>query len=189
MKRAAGLVAGSLLAASMATSTTYFALEIHGGARVWSVDRPVQKGRVYLFHRFPDGVFTSLAVSEVEKVVSQAEAPPPAGGLAPGQSLYVGPVLSAAAAPAAPAAPPPPADVVMLDQNGGWGYSGYEWGGGGYVPPPRPPAPAPPTRIGPNGYPILSPPGSPGSTPPPIGANGFPILAPQAPGPQPRRPQ
>lgn len=188
MNRAAGLAAGSLLAASMATSTTYYALEVHGGAHVWAVDRPVQKGRVYLFHRYPDGIYTSLAASEVEKVVSRADPPPPAGGLAPGQSLYVGPVLSAAAAPPAQAVPPP-GDVVLLDQNGGWGYSGYEWGGGGYVPPLRPPVPVPPTRIGPNGFPILAPPGSPGSTPPPIGQNGFPILTPQAPAPSPRRPQ
>ena len=32
-------------------------------------------------------------------------------------------------------------------------------------------------RIGPNGFPILAPPGAPGGSPLPIGANGFPVLS------------
>jgi hypothetical protein len=41
-----------------------------------------------------------------------------------------------------------------------------------------PAAPGPVTVIGPDGLPILAPPGAPGSTPPIIGPNGTPILAP-----------
>ena len=187
-----GLVVAGLLTASISTCTTYYALEIHGGSRVWAVDRPVQKGRVYVFHRFPDGVYTSLAATEVEKVAEQTD-PPPSTGLAPGQAIYVGPALPgyAARVAAPPSAGAP--DTVVVDPGYGdsdmyWG-GGY-WGGGGWVPPPRPqpPSPGAPTRIGPNGYPILDPPGAPGSVPPPIGSNGFPVLAPPPAVPQPRRP-
>src|SRR5215471_4845180 len=86
MKTFAGLVLGCLLLASDATSSTYYALEVRGGSRIYALDRPVQKGRVYVFHRFPDGVYMSLAVSEVEKVASETEPPPAKGGLQPGQS-------------------------------------------------------------------------------------------------------
>ena len=187
MKTFAGLALGCLLLASDATSSTYYALEVRGGSRIYALDRPVQKGRVYLFHRFPDGVYMSLSASEVEKVASETEPPPTKGGLQPGQSVDVGGLVPWTGVTAPAAAPAPPASYGAVGIDSGYGYSDYGWGGGGYVPPPRP-GPVPPTRIGPNGYPILAPPGSPGSTPPPIGPNGYPILAPQAPAPSPRRP-
>jgi hypothetical protein len=194
MKVGAGLILAGALSASMATSTTYYALEIRGGSQVWAVDRPVQKGRVYVFHRFPDGVYTSIAAAEVEKVAPQAEPPPterPTTGLSPGQALFVGPTLPGFAG--SPAPPPAASDEVVVDPGYGssdayWG-SGYWGGGGGWVPRPPPPSPAGPTRIGPNGFPILAHPGTPGSVPPPIGSNGFPVLAPPPVAPQPRRPQ
>jgi hypothetical protein len=185
MKRATGLVFAAILAASEGIATTYYALEIRGGSRIFALDQPVRKGRVLLFHRYPDGIFMSLAASEVEKVVAATESPAQEG-LAPGQSMYIGAAVEGLYAAAAPAAPPaPPADMSM-DMSYGYGYYGSYWGGGGYVPPPRPPGFVPPSRIGPNGFPILAPPGSPGSAPLPIGANGFPILAPQPPAPRPR---
>jgi len=168
-------------------SSTYYAIELKGGSRLYAVDKPVQKGRVYLFHRYPDGTYMSLPAVEVGGVSALTEAPAP-DRHAPGETLYIGPPLSGPGAPVpAPsvALAPPPSDSVYADD--GYGYSDWGWGGG-YVPPSRPPARVPPSRIGPNGYPILAPPGSPGSTPPPIGPNGFPILsAPPAAG-APRRP-
>lgn len=193
MRIGSGLVLIGLLSASMATCTSYYALEVHGGSRVWAVDRPVHKGRVYVFHRFPDGVYTSIAATEVEKVDEQTEAPPSAR-FAPGQAIYVGPTLPSYAAPSAPPPSAAAADTVVIDSGSGYsdyGYwgSGYWGGGGGWVPPrPQPPSPGTPTRIGPNGFPILAPPGSPGSVPPPIGSNGFPVIAPSPAVPQPRRP-
>ena len=187
MKRAAGLVFAAILAASEGVATSYYALEVHGGSRIYALDQPVRKGRVVLFHRYPDGVYMSLTASEVEKVVSLADAPTPEG-LAPGQSKYIGGPMegpNAAVAPAAPALPP--ADIVM-DSGYGYGYYGSYWGGGGYVPP-RPPGPgalaAP--RIGPNGFPILAPPGTAGSRPPSIGPNGYPIISAPPPVPAPRQ--
>jgi hypothetical protein len=186
MRRSALLALASIFAASLAVSTTYYALQVRGGSRVYSIDEPVRKGRTLVFHRYPDGVYMSLVVSEVEGVLALQEPPHPEG-LAPGQELVLGTALpgpSAAAAAEAPRALPVD-EGYGYGYGGGYGYSGSYWGGGGFPPPPPPRTP--PSRIGPNGFPILAPPGSPGSTPPPIGANGFPILAPQPPVPAPRR--
>ena len=184
MKRAAGLVIAAMFAACEGDATSYYALDIHGGSRIYAVDQPVRKGRVLLFHRYPDGIYMSLAATEVEKVVSLSE-PPTQEGLAPGQPVFIGPAVEG------PYASPPAVPSVArtgTTMDAGYGYGSY-WGAGGYVPRPRPPAPPPfagPSRIGPNGFPLLAPPGSPGSTAPPIGSNGFPILSPQPPAPRPR---
>jgi len=168
-------------AASLVGSMKYYALELRGGSRVFSLDPPIRKGRVLLFHRYPDGVFVSLVASEVEKVAPLEKEPETSEKLAPGETLYVG---NAVEGPGFELPAPRQADGYA---ESGYGYTDYYWGGG-YVPPPRPPRPPPfvPSRIGPNGYPILAPPGAPGSVPPPIGANGYPILAAQ-PQPAPRR--
>jgi hypothetical protein len=187
MKRLALLLFGGLLGAATGLSTTYYAIELKGGSRLYAVDRPVQKGRVYLFHRYPDGTYMSLSAGEVGQVVTLPEAPQPERH-APGETLYIGPPLSGPSAPApaivAPAVPP---SYGAYADDYGYGDAGWGWGGGA-VPPSRPPGRVP-GRIGPNGYPILAPPGSPGSTPPPIGPNGFPVLAPPPAVPAPRRPQ
>ncbi len=186
MRIAASVALAALIAASSVGSTRYYALELRGGSRVFALDHPVRKGRVVLFHRYPDGVYVSLSAGEVENVVATEEAPRPEK-LAPGQTVFLGPAVSGPGFETPPAPPvPPPAAEMYLDS--GYGYYGWYWGGG-YVPPlpPAPPRPAPPSRIGPNGFPILAPPGSPGSIPPPIGPNGFPILAPQPPVPSPRQ--
>jgi len=191
MRRLALLLFGGLLAASAGLSSTYYAIELKGGSRLYAVDKPVQKGRVYLFHRYPDGTYMSLSAVEVGSVVTLAEAPQP-DRHAPGETLYIGPPLSGPGASPPPAeafAPAPPAYADGAYADPGYGYYGWGWGGGGFVPPSRPPGGVPPSRIGPNGYPILAPPGSPGSTPPPIGPNGFPILSPAPPVASPRRPQ
>jgi hypothetical protein len=180
MKHRLPCVLACVLAAatSFAAPVKYYAMELRGGSRVFSVDPPVRKGRVLLFHRYPDGIYMSLSAEEVEKVMQLESAPPPPSGeLAPGQTVYVGPALSGPNYQM----PPAPDTVVTSapydDYGYGYGYGGY-WDGG-YVPPlPGPPSPRVPSRIGPNGYPILAPPGSPGSVPPPIGPNGFPILSP-----------
>jgi hypothetical protein len=170
----AGLAPGSL-----------FVMELRGGAKVYSLDQPASKGRVLVFHRYPDGVYTSIAAHDVERIVAGASEPR-SHKLAPGDvrslgNMAEGPVRE----PAAPAPPPTAYEPYVLDDPGYWGYG---WGGGGR--PPRPPRPVPPMvtplPIGPNGFPILAPPGSPGSTTPPIGSNGFPIISPPPPQREPR---
>ena len=188
MKRAAGLALTSIFAASLASAASYYALQVKGGSRVYALDEPVRKGRVMLFHRYPDRVYTSLAASEVEKVILLQEPPREAGGLAPGQEVFIGTALPGPSYVAPPAAATSQAVSVDPGYGYGYGYTGSSWGG--YVPPrpPVPPLTAPPSRIGPNGFPILAPPGSPGSAPPAIGSNGFPVLVPQTAAPAPRRP-
>jgi hypothetical protein len=162
-------------------SLSYYALELRGGSRLFSADKPVRKGKVVLFHRYPDGAFVSLPASEVVST-APIEAPPKPEGekLAPGAMVYVGPALEGPRYDL-PAPAEPPADYGY---GSGYGYSdygyGYGYGGGGYLPP-RPPGPVPPSRIGSNGYPIIAPPGTPGSVQQPIGSNGYPILAPPPP--------
>lgn len=187
LKHAAAVALALLIAASSKGSMTYYVIELRDGSRIFSLDRPVRKGLVALFHRYPDGVYLSLAAAEVRAVVTSEEPPKPEK-LAPGQTVFLGPAVEGPnrEAPQAPAAPPPPADMYM---DSGYGYYGWWWGGG-YVAPPRPPRPlppVPPSRIGPNGFPILAPPGFSGSTPPAIGPNGFPILAPPPPVAAPRQ--
>jgi hypothetical protein len=188
MRHVLGCFLAGVMAASVspAASGKYYAIELKGGSRVFSTDLPVRKGRVVLFHSYPDGTFMSLAASEVEKVAPlEAEPPRSSDKLAPGETLYVG---NAVEGPGYEMPPPAPPSYGASYVDPGYGYTGYGWGGG-YYPPPNPPVPPPrvPSRIGPNGFPILAPPGTAGSVPPPIGANGYPILAPQSP-PPPRRP-
>jgi hypothetical protein len=179
-------LSGLLAAAtSFAGSVTYYVLELRGGSKISSVDSPVRKGRLLLFHRYPDGVFLSLTAAEVDRISALDVAPPPAEKLAPGGTVYVGPALSGPnyEMPPAPAAP---SYATYVDS----GYSGYgdSFYGGGYFPPPRPlPPPRVPSDIGPNGFPILAPPGSAGAAPPRIGANGYPIISPPPVVPAPRR--
>jgi hypothetical protein len=184
--RAAGLVLAGILASSLLPSTTYYVLELRGGSQVYATDAPVRKGRLTLFHRYPDGVFVSLASADVVKVETAQEAPRQAEKFAPGDVRYIGPALHGPGRPAPEPAPAPDANAYAGYADGGYLDSGYGWGGG-YAPPR--PGPQPPVRsnIGPNGFPIIAPPGSPGSVPPAIGANGFPILAPQPPVASPRR--
>ncbi len=190
------LLAG-ILASFPLGSLSYYVLELRGGSHIYATDVPVRKGRLTLFHRYPDGSFMSLSSSEVLKVEAATEAPPPAvpagsGKLAPGDLRYIGgelhgPGHAPSELPAASSEPPAYGDSGY----GGYVDYGYGYWGGGTLPPPRP-APPPPSGgpgIGPNGFPIIAPPGSPGSVPPPIGSNGFPIIAPQPPVAAPRRPQ
>ena len=185
MKRATGLVLAAMLIASFGSSMTYYVLQVRGGSRIYSMDAPVRKGRQLLFHSYPDGTYMSLAASEVEKITTAEEPiPPPAGQIAPGQTVFVGPALLGPNYEAPATAPPD--FVVTSGYDSGYDYDGMYWGGGYF--PPHPPGPPPrpvPSRIGPNGFPILAPPGTAGSVPPAIGPNGYPILAPAPPMPRP----
>ena len=178
MKRLLFAVPGLLIlaAASLSATSNYYALELKGGSRVFSLDKPVQKGKLLLFHRYPDGVYLSMAASEVAQISTLEGEPKPAEKLAPGETVYVGPALHGPGYEG-PVGTPPPTYASSYDGDYGYGYGDDYWGGG-YVPSPRPPSHVPPSRIGSNGYPILAPPGSPGSVQPPIGANGYPILSP-----------
>ncbi len=164
--------------AKAVSAQTLRLIELRGNARILSADAPVRKGRVYLFHRYPDGVYMSIAAEDVLGIaVTTAPTVQGDGGvvaLGPtGEGQSSGPSVPANSGSGAPSA--------TYDQ----GYPGY-YGDcfACWVPPVRPPHPGspPPALVGPNGFPLL-----PGSPPPnPVGPNGFPILAPPpAPAPRP----
>ena len=143
----------------MGASTTYYALEIRGGSRVYALDTPVRKGRVYLFHRYPDGVYMSLAAGRSRKSSARRSRRSQRASRR-GRPYSSGRPLSGPGAVVAAVARGASAGHDDVDDSG-YGYYGYDWGWGGYVPPLRGrPDPSPPSRIGPNGFPILAPPGS-----------------------------
>lgn len=178
MKRSASLVFLGVLASSTLLSTPYYALELRGGSRIYANEPPVRRGRLILFHRYPDGSYMSLAAAEVERVVAETHEPPrQAGTPITYEIVFIGPAVEGPGYQ--PPEPSAQRDVRPPPDSGSGGYVGFGWGG--YLPPPRPPRPGPsvPSNIGPNGFPIIAPPGSPGSAPPRIGPNGYPILGPQ----------
>ena len=187
------MVLAGILASFPLTSMGYYVLELRGGSHIYATDLPIRKGRLTLFHRYPDGVYMSLSSSEVVKIETATEPPPAkaADKFAPGELRYVGGDLHGPGSDRPPAEHlAPGSEAPAYSDNGYAGYYGdyYYGGGGGYSPPrPVPHPPAGGSNIGPNGFPIIAPPGSPGSVPPPIGANGFPIIAPQPPVAAPRK--
>ncbi|HEY7111529.1 MAG TPA: hypothetical protein VIA45_01235 [Thermoanaerobaculia bacterium] len=162
---------------SRGDARTVHQIELRGNGRVLAKDAPVRRGRVYLFHRYPDGVYMSVAADDVRgiAVTTVDEKPKPV------ETVLLGPTGEGQTVlPSEANAPPaPPADD---DDSYFLGYYGGCSGCYGPVrPSPRPPAP-PPALVGSNGFPLM-----PGSPPPlPIGPNGFPIIAPQPPVVSPR---
>ena len=129
----------------------------------------MRRGRVYLFHRYPDGVYMSVAADDVRgiAVTTLDDRPKPV------ETVLLEPTGEGQAVLPSEANAPSPRydDSMYLDYYGGY-YGGYAPG----RPSPRPPAP-PPALVGSNGFPLM-----PGSPPPlPVGPNGFPIIAPQPP--------
>ena len=174
-------VAAALLASDSARADRFWALQLEGGSVILSLDPPQERGAVVVFHRSPDGTFSSLPSREVRRItIAEGPARRKPRSL-DGQILIFGRdsedwdwrdrerEREAAERPAT--REPEPA------------YGAPMWGWGSL--PSRPalrPAPPGRVRVGPNGFPVLSPPGSPGSIPTPIGPNGYPILSrPRAP--------
>lgn len=149
-------------------------IELRGNARIYSTDVPVRQGRLFLFHRYPDGVYMSVAAEEVLGIAatSAQERPKSADTVLLGPTGEGQPVAIRGESGATAAG---------YDQgDSGYGYSygyGYCYGCVSAPIPPPHPGPPPPALVGPNGFPLL-----PGSPPPlPIGPNGFPVLAPSPP--------
>lgn len=159
--------------ASCASAKTIRQIELRGNSRILSLDAPVRRGRLYLFHRYPDGVFMSVAAEDVLGIAATTvgERPEVADAILLGPTGEGWPGGTGIAAGR---------ETPAYDQ-GYAGYYGSCYGCYGRPAPPPRPGPPPPALVGPNGFPLL--PGSP--APPPIGPNGFPILVP-SPHPSPR---
>jgi hypothetical protein len=159
---------------SVATAQTIFQIDLRGHMSLLSNDRPIQRGRLALFHRYPDGVFLSIPEEEIVRVVT-ASASPTSKALLPGEAIDVGPTggndRSQVTAPEASAAPGPGNDSPYGPMTPGYyGYGGPARtrggaGGGGVA--------AAPPLAAPNGFPM-----SPGAVPSVMGPNGFPTMAP-----------
>lgn len=159
-----------------------WALELSGGSVLLSLDAPEERGAVFVFHRSPDGVFSSVRAADVRRISVARAAAAARKPRREWETLVLGrdaegPDRGAGepGAGRAPAAAAPSPDAYG-------GYGGWSWGWAGAVvpsPPHRPP-PLPPGRVPPlvrpNGFPAVGPPASPGSGTLPIGPNGFPIL-------------
>src|SRR5713226_7831564 len=75
---------------SLATAQTIYQIDLRGHMSLLSSDRAIQRGRLALFHRYPDGVFLSIPAEEIVRVV-MASASPTSKTLLPGEAIDVGP--------------------------------------------------------------------------------------------------
>jgi hypothetical protein len=127
-----------------------------------AVDEPILKGRVFVFHRYPDGVFLSVAAEDVFGVATTTVADEKR--LPTDEPIFLGPTGEGASEEP---------DMLLPYPISTYAYYLYAGCCGSRRPPP--PRPLPPPLVGPNGFPI-----APGTKPPEIGPNGFPILAPRS---------
>ncbi len=137
MRRPHLLAVLGLSITTLSTAQTIYEVELHGGARVLSKDRPVQSGRLALFHRYPDGLLLSIRAGEVVGVATTAVSST-AKTLRPGEAIDVGPT-GGSPRPEGGAAVRPPADASGPFGPGpmgvGYGGSGGPRSGAGYSPP------------------------------------------------------
>jgi hypothetical protein len=162
MKRSLLISLLGLSLTSLAAAQTIFQVDLRGHASLLSNDRPIQRGRLALFHRYPDGVFLSIPEDEIVRVVT-ASAGPSSKTLLPGEAIDVGPTggghppdqptpaESAGTAPASDSGPYGPMNSGYYGY-GGSGYGGSRPNGMG----PRPGTVAAPPVMGPNGFPTMN---------------------------------
>lgn len=211
-------------AIAFAAVRAVYRIELKDRSQVLAQDRPVQRGSVMLFHSYPEGVLTSVPEEDVVRIRTMAEEANQI--LQPGDVVFLGPTGGGPAqAPTngAEASSAPSVPGVYDPRNPSPYYGGYgpprnpngtpmtapgsasdlgralsgeppTLGSNGFpaapglvtvigpdgtpvLAPPGTPG-AVPLTVGPDGNPIIAPPGSPGSTPPAIGPNGTPVMAP-----------
>jgi hypothetical protein len=206
MRRAVVFYLSLLLssASTLAAVRAVYRIDLADGTRMFSQDRPVQRGSVMLFHSYPNGVLTSVPEEDVVGIRTTAEEANRV--LQPGDVVFLGPTgggqteepASGAAAYVAPSY----SGGVYDPRNPSPYYGGYgpprnpngtpmttpgnvsDLGRALAGEPPTlgsngyPAAPGLVTVIGPDGAPVLAPAGTPGAVPLTIGPDGNPIIAP-----------
>ncbi len=90
MRRCLLLAFLTLCVTSLAPAQTIYEIELRGDARLLSKDRPVQRGRLALFHRYPDGLFTSIPEEEIVRIET-TEVSAKSKTLKPGETIELGP--------------------------------------------------------------------------------------------------
>src|SRR5262245_51829657 len=84
VRRSAWMLFAGILASFPLSSTTYYVLELRGGSHIYATAPPVRKGRLTLFHRYPDGIYMSVSSPELVRVETATEPPPSTEKFAPG---------------------------------------------------------------------------------------------------------
>jgi hypothetical protein len=97
---AAGAVV--LFSATWTLARPFYRIALTGDAQIFSIDRPAARGAIYVFHRYPDGIFTSIPAREVLRITALSEIPSGAN-LSPGETLVLGP--TGTTAPSTPLSP------------------------------------------------------------------------------------
>jgi len=160
-----------LFLAAASPAATVRLIELRGHARVLALDEPILKGRVFVFHRYPDGVFLSVPSQDVFGIAMTTVAEK--ARIPAGETIVLGPTGEGSSVETAPRRGGPAAMALSADLYAPYDYFPYVGCCSGPPIVPRPPGPLPPPLVGPNGFPVV-----PGTRPLEIGPNGFPILAP-----------
>jgi hypothetical protein len=198
MKRSLLSVALLFLTAAFATAAVrpLYRIDLRNGESVLSMDRPVHRGTIFLFHSYPKGGLTGLPEESVIAIEPRTRAAademtvvaPPV--LQPGEVIFLPPLAgdggATAAAGPAPSGDPSIPGGVYDPRNPAFGYSSPRTRGqqtldsltGAVVPGDLgraisvpPPTAEPP--LGSNGFPV-----TPGTQALAIGPDGQPILVP-----------
>lgn len=109
--------------ASFAKAQSVYEIDLRDHANYLSTDRPIERGRVVVFHRYPDGALLSIQKDEVARVARV-----PGGGanraLAPGEAIDVGPTANFERQEAPAPAPEQSGTITPPAYAGGGGYGG-----------------------------------------------------------------
>jgi hypothetical protein len=106
---------------SLAAAQSIYEIDLRDHANYLSADRPIERGRVVVFHRYPDGALLSIQKDEVARV-ARVTAGATNRALAPGEAIDVGPTanLERQETPA----PEQDGAVIPPAYTGGGGYGG-----------------------------------------------------------------
>jgi hypothetical protein len=147
---------------SLAAAQTIYQIDLRDHTRLLANDSPTQRGRLALFHRYPDGVFLSIPEEEIVRV-GTASARPARKTLLPGDAIDVGPT-GGGHPPEVPSPDGSTATAQANDSSNGLMNSGY-YGYRGL--PPHGMGPqlntfaGAPSVIRPNGFPTMTNPSAP----------------------------
>jgi hypothetical protein len=124
-------LSGGVLLSGLAAAQSVYEIDLRDRANYLSSDRPVERGRVVLFHRYPDGALLSIQKDEVARV-ARVPAAATNRALMPGEAIDVGPTANferpEAASPEQSGPDLPPAYA------GGGGYGAPKSGGAPALP-------------------------------------------------------
>jgi hypothetical protein len=105
---------------SLAAAQSVYLIELQDHAHIFSGDRPIDTGRIVLFHQYPDGTLLSIQKGEIVRV-ARVPAAAPARALLPGDAIDVGVIGDGQ-----------PRETATQPESGGLAVAPALAGGGGY---------------------------------------------------------